>query len=188
MRKTLFAAVPVLLLAIVLGRPFAARGADEEKKLPPPASGKPAPPGGEPAASGGEKRPALNPLEEKFVSALTGATLAGRWRLVKDGKLGQEADERYSISSVQKLAGDLWLIGARIQYGGKDVTLPVPVRVNWAGDTPVISVTKAAIPGLGTYTARVLVYEGSYAGTWSASDHQGFLSGLLERPAEKRVP
>lgn len=50
MQKTLFAAVSVLLLAFALGRPFAARGADEEKKPspPPPASGKPAPPAANP--------------------------------------------------------------------------------------------------------------------------------------------
>jgi hypothetical protein len=106
---------------------------------------------------------------------------------VKDGKLGQESEDRYTIRSVSKLAGDVWLIGARIQYGGKDLTVPVPVKVLWAGDTPVITVTQAGIPGLGTYTARVLIYDGLYTGTWSGPGHGGFLSGAIVKEASKET-
>jgi hypothetical protein len=134
----------------------------------------------------GEKKdpPPLNELEKKFQESLHEATLAGKWRLVKDGKLGEEKEDRYTIQSAAKVGDDVWMIGARIQYGGKDVTLPVPVKVLWAGDTPVISITKAGIPGLGTYSARVLFYDGYYTGTWSASDHAGFLSGVIEKAAK----
>lgn len=127
---------------------------------------------------------ALNDLEKKFQETLHESTLVGKWRLVKDGKLGDEKEDRYTIQSVGKVGEDLWMVGARIQYGGKDVTLPVPVKVFWAGDTPVISITKAGIPGLGTYSARVLIYDGYYTGTWSASDHAGFLSGVIEKAAK----
>lgn len=127
---------------------------------------------------------ALTALEKKFQEALHDATLAGKWRLVKDGKLGEEAEDKYTIRSVAKVGEDLWMVGARIQYGGKDVTIPVPVKVFWAGDTPVISITNAGIPGLGTYSARVMVHDGYYTGTWSAPDHAGFLSGVIVKNAE----
>jgi hypothetical protein len=131
----------------------------------------------------------LNALEKQFQETMTNAVLAGKWRLVQDGKLGEEKTDRYTIRSVAKVGEDLWLIGARVEYGGKDVTVPVPVKVLWAGDTPVITITKAGLPGLGTFTARVLVYDGYYTGTWSGTGHGGFLSGVVERapaaPGEK---
>ena len=152
------------LLALALGR------TDDEKK--PPAEEKKA----EPAE---KAEPGLNPLEKKFVEDLSGATLKGRWCLVSGDKLGEEKEDRYTISSATKLGGDTWIISARVQYGTKDVTVPVPVKVLWAGDTPVISVTKLGIPGLGTYTARVMIYEGLYSGTWSGPGHGGLMSGAL---------
>lgn len=122
-------------------------------------------------------------LEQKFRETFTNATLVGRWRLSgKDGKLGEAREETYSVQSVTKASKDVWLFnGVRVKYGGKDVTLPVPIpmKVLWAGDTPVISVTNLAFPGLGTYTARVMVYRGIYTGAWFASDHGGSMSGQI---------
>jgi hypothetical protein len=120
-------------------------------------------------------------LEARFKETLAGCTFNGRWCLIKDGKLGQERSEKYTIEGATKSGGDVWLIYARIQYGDKDVKVPVPVQVKWAGDTPVITLDKVAIPGLGAYSARVLVYEGTYAGTWSADDHGGMLHGVIEK-------
>jgi hypothetical protein len=57
--------------------------------------------------------------------------------------------------------------------------------VKWAGDTPVISVTNVAFPGLGTYSARVVVYDGQYAGTWGGKDHGGQMFGKIVREDEK---
>jgi hypothetical protein len=37
------------------------------------------------------------------------------------------------------------------------------------------------IPALGTYTARVLLYEDQYAGTWSSKDHGGQVFGKIVR-------
>ncbi|SRR6266545_2538596 len=134
---------------------------------------------------GGKGEEKLSPLEKKFVETLSGATLSGRWRLVHDGKLGEEKEEKYTIGTVSKWGGDTWVINARIQFGDKDATVPVPVKVLWAGDTPVISITNAGLPGLGTYTARVLIYEGLYSGTWFGPGHGGFLSGKLEKAEGK---
>lgn len=122
-------------------------------------------------------------LEKKFRETLSNAVLSGRWRLVRDGKLGEEREEKYTLGSVNRLSGDLWIIQARVQYGKKDVTLPVPVNVKWAGDTPIISVTNVGLPGLGTYTARVMVYNELYTGTWFGPGYGGFLSGRVLRNA-----
>ena len=63
------------------------------------------------------------------------------------------------------------------------MTVPLPLTVKWAGDTPVITLTDLAIPGLGHLYRAVLIYRGQYAGTWSAGDHGGELWGHIEKPA-----
>jgi hypothetical protein len=60
-----------------------------------------------------------------------------------------------------------------------DLVAPIPVQVKWAGDTPVIIVDNIAIPGGGSYSARLLIYEKTYAGTWSGGDHRGLMNGLI---------
>ena len=124
-------------------------------------------------------QPNRKQLEDKFIKTLTKATFHGRWCLVENGKPGPAKQEKYTINGVSKLGPDLWLIHARIQYGKKDVNVPVPVYLKWAGDTPVISITNLPIPGIGTYSARVLIYNNTYAGTWSGSDHVGLLNGTI---------
>ncbi len=131
-----------------------------------------------------KKAPDRAELEKKLQETLTNVTLVGSWRLVKDGKLGEEHRERYTISSVTRL-GEIWLITARIQYGDRDVTVPVPVRIEWAGDTPIISVTDAGIPGVGTYTARVMIYRGLYSGTWFGKGYGGLMSGTITKNSDE---
>jgi hypothetical protein len=118
-------------------------------------------------------------LERQFAETMSGATLVGHFTTS-----GKEAEnpktERYALGKVSKLKDDLWQFETRIQYGDHDLKVPLAIDVLWAGDTPVISLTKLAIPGLGTFTARVLIYDDQYAGTWSAGDHGGQLFGKLE--------
>lgn len=129
-------------------------------------------------------QPSQDELEATFKATLTKATFTGRWCSIKDGKLSPEKDEKYTINGVTKLGGDVWLITARIQYGKTDIVAPIPVQVKWAGDTPVIIVDKFGLPGSGTYSARVLIYEKTYAGTWSGGDHGGLLNGLITNQKE----
>jgi hypothetical protein len=118
--------------------------------------------------------------EKQFQQMMSGVTLVGHsTRLDKDGIAPGE--ERYVIDKVSKVVGDTWVIQARIQYGSHDISVPVPVTIKWAGDTPVITLTDLSIPGLGTYTARVLLYRDQYAGTWSAKDHGGQMFGKIVR-------
>src|SRR5262245_60241932 len=131
-------------------------------------------------------QPQLSPeeLEAKFNDTLTTATLSGRWCGIKDGKLTPEKDDKYTILSVSKLGGEAWIIQARIQYGTKDIVAPIPVQVKWAGDTPVITLDNIGIPGSAAYSARVLVYNDTYAGTWSGGDHAGLLNGIITHEKE----
>lgn len=118
-------------------------------------------------------------LEQEFQDLLSGAELVGSFT-ASDAPADQPLQQdRYSIQKVSRLAGDLWRFDVRIRYGKRDVTVPVPLRVEWAGDTPVITLTDLSLPGLGTFTARVLFYRGEYAGTWSGGDHGGHMFGRV---------
>ena len=121
----------------------------------------------------------MNDLERQFEKDMSGATLVGRFSV--DGKEDQlPKEDRYTIVKVTKMGEDLWLFSARM--GNSKLPIPIPVPVKWAGDTPVISVTKLSIPRGGTYTARVVIYGDRYAGTWDAGDHGGQMWGRIERP------
>ncbi|MCC6392363.1 MAG: hypothetical protein IT167_17320 [Bryobacterales bacterium] len=115
-------------------------------------------------------------LEREFSQMLTGAVLSGKFQTGD-----RISEDHYTISKASKLSGDTWLIHSRIQYGTHDVTIPIPVTVKWAGDTPVITLTGTTIPGLGTFTARVLFYRGHYAGYWDNKGHGGQMWGVVRR-------
>jgi hypothetical protein len=135
-------------------------------------------------AAPGKPKPTQEELEAKFKATLTKATLSGRWCGIKDGKLTPEKEDKYTVVSVTKLGGETWIINARIQYGDKDFVAPIPVQVKWAGDTPVITLDNVGIPGGNSYSARVVIYNKTYAGTWSGGDHAGLLNGLITNEKE----
>ncbi len=126
-------------------------------------------------------------LEQQFIKTLSGATLSGHWQMVafetdsQNPTLQPPRSEQYSITEVTKLQDDHWVLKARIQYAEKDVTLPVMVRVLWAGDTPVITVDQLVLPFLGTYSARVMIYRDFYSGTWFGDCYGGVMSGQITR-------
>lgn len=132
-----------------------------------------------------EKAPPLNDLEKQFADTLTGAVLEGSWQMASgeglEGRapLSEARTDRYEISQVQKVKDDQWLIGARVQYGDKDVVLPVPVRVVWAEDVPIITVDETFLPGLGRYAARVMIHRGYYSGIWHGTNYGGVMSGRV---------
>jgi len=122
---------------------------------------------------------AQDELDRKFEEMMKGVTLVGRSTRLSDDKVVGE--EKYVIEGISKMAGDTWLFRARLQYGGRDIPVPLPVTIKWAGDTPVITVTDLSIPGMGTYTARVLLYRDQYAGTWSGKKGGGQIFGRIIR-------
>jgi len=122
-------------------------------------------------------------LEESFAKLLSGVTLVGHFTANDLPADTPTKEERYTIAKVSKLAGDTWLFQTRIQYGDHDVSLPLPLTVKWAGDTPMVTLDNVGVPGLGTFTARVLFHDSKYAGTWSGGTHGGHLFGRIEKPA-----
>lgn len=119
--------------------------------------------------------------DEAFKKLVTNVRLVGNFTL--DGKEpGEFQREEYVITGAMKLGnGDYWALTSRIKYGDVDLTVPVPVQVKWAGNTPVITVDSVKIPGLGTFSARVLLDGARYAGTWSHDEKGGHLYGVIER-------
>ena len=155
------------------------------------------PPAGPPASQPARRDSRTAPSkarEREFQRALSNTTLEGVWQMTgPDGLAGkaplsEPRPDKYTIDRVSKASGDYWVISARIQYADKDVTIPVTVRVVWAGDTPVITVDDMAFPGLGTYSARVLIHKGFYSGTWFGKNYGGVLSGRIVKQEAAKKP
>lgn len=110
---------------------------------------------------------------------LTGATFTGAFTV--DG-----ADDRvpkaesYTITSCEPLAEEnRYRMKVKIRYGEVDGEFPMDLDILWAGQTPVITLDSLAIPGLGTFSSRVLIHSGRYAGTWQHGDKGGNLFGKI---------
>ena len=116
-------------------------------------------------------------LDRKFIAMMNGVTMVGRSTSLSNDRVSGE--EQYIIEKVSKLQGDTWLFQARFKYGQHDIPIPMPVQIKWAGDTPVICVTDFAVPNMGTYSARIVLHNGQYAGTWNGKDHGGQMFGKL---------
>jgi len=91
--------------------------------------------------------------------------------------------DSYSIKSVTRTEGKLWTFAASIEYGKRSIPIAMKLPVEWAGNTPVVTITKKKFPLLGTYTARVLFYEDQYVGLWSGATHGGQMFGRIVRDA-----
>jgi hypothetical protein len=128
--------------------------------------------------------PTQEELIKKLATDLTGVKLVGSFTVTGKESMTPK-EEEYTITSAMKLdEPDLWLLKARIKYGKTDATVPIPLQIKWAGDTPVITLTDLAVPGLGTFTSRVLFYGDQYAGTWSHGEVGGHLYGKVVPKAE----
>jgi hypothetical protein len=169
-RCSILSAALALLIAVAAQ---AQEKKPEEKKVEPPKSAEKTPDKTDRAA-----------LEKKFEETMSGSVLVGAFSVTgKDN--GPPKTDRYTIVKVSKLQGDTWLFLARIEYGNKDITLPMPLEVKWAGDTPVITLTDLTLPKMGTFTSRVMVYRDQYAGTWQHDAVGGHMWGKIERAQEK---
>lgn len=119
---------------------------------------------------------------EAFEEMLKGVKLTGRFSIIGRDEGRASNEEEYYISRVTKSAeGDFWVFNARIKYGANDYTIPLPIEVKWAGDTPVVTMTDFTILGQGPFSARVVFFEGKYAGTWSHGEVTGHLIGTFEK-------
>lgn len=121
-------------------------------------------------------------LEERFQKLLTNAELTGSFSIV--GKDKAPTKEKYEIVKTSKLDDTHWLFVAK--WGKADVAIPLRLQVKWAGDTPIITLTDFTIPGIGTFTARVLFYGDRYAGTWQHDDVGGHLWGEIRPKSDAK--
>ncbi len=121
----------------------------------------------------------LTDLERDFAERMRNVVLVGHFTM--EGEERRDGlPERYEITEVTKLDGDRWRFNARVKYGSVDATLPMVLPVVWAGDTPMISITDFAIPGLGEeFGARVVFYDERYAGTWDHGEYGGLMYGTI---------
>ncbi len=117
-------------------------------------------------------------LHEKFSRELSGSKLQGSFT-VTGREQGTLTAEEYHIGEVKKDDGDFWTFQARIKYAENDYTVPLRLQVLWAGDTPVITLTDSKILGQGPFSARVIIYDNKYAGTWSHGPVGGHLFGSI---------
>lgn len=114
----------------------------------------------------------MNELEKAFAASLSGAELVG-FSMQDNKDQGKVTPDRYMIEEAVKLDATHWRIKAGIPVGQVVLVFPLVLEVQWAGDTPVITLTDFAIGPLGTFTARVVFYRGRYAGTWSHGAKDG---------------
>lgn len=122
----------------------------------------------------------MNDEEKAFAEMLTGVDLVGSFTV--DGQPGTPKQDRYSITKAAKVKGNTWMIHARIKYGEVDITVPVPVKIDWAGKTPVLSVADLKIPGLGSEFGSSILFQGQrYAGTWEHGKVGGHMWGHIEK-------
>ena len=126
-------------------------------------------------------------LEKRFEQTMSGASMVGYFTI--NGQKDAPKEDSYVISKAVKGTGDLWTLTARIGEKG-NIELPITLPVKWAGDTAVIMVTDLGLPGVGTYSARVVIYKDQYSGIWSAANHGGFMWGRLvhERAGATTAP
>ena len=115
---------------------------------------------------------------------LTNVKLTGKFTIV--GKDDEKAiEETYTIVSAEKAEEkNFWLITAKMKSGDEERTYPMALPIDWAGDTPVISLTDFTIPLLGTFDCRVVFHDGKYAGTWRHGEVSGHLFGSISKVEE----
>src|SRR5262245_38725765 len=118
--------------------------------------------------------------ERQFAERLKGVALVGRF--TDAGREDRQGSpERYEISSVEKVGENERRFNAHVKFGTVDVPLVIVLPVEWAGDTPMITMTDVTIPSMGTFTVRLLFYGDRYGGTWQHGDVGGHMFGRIEK-------
>jgi hypothetical protein len=120
-----------------------------------------------------------------FATKMNGARLIGKFSVwTPQGEQVPAQDDSYNVSELTRGDGDTWVFRYTMSYGGGNkLTVPIPVTVLWAGDTPVLTMTDQAVQGLGVFSVRVLIYGDRYAGTWQSPMAGGHMWGRVETGA-----
>lgn len=126
---------------------------------------------------------ATDDRESKLAQYLSGSIFAGQFTVDGKPSLSPKAEE-YTIAKCEKLdAPDLYRLTARIKYGQVDSEVPMDIKILWSGNTPVITLDSLWIPGMGTFSARVLIHSNRYAGTWQHDAVGGHMFGMIRKAA-----
>jgi hypothetical protein len=132
-----------------------------------------------PAAPASQPKKTQAELEADLAKLLSGATLEGSFTMTGTGQNGGRlSPDKYTLGEVRKLTGNMWLFNA--QFQGAMVPLP-PITIEWASDTPVIVIDNFTIPGMGTFSARVMFFAEHYAGYWKHDERGGSMFGVIRR-------
>ncbi|RPI83509.1 MAG: hypothetical protein EHM42_08345 [Planctomycetaceae bacterium] len=141
----------------------------------------------EPAAPASSPDPVSSPdqaeLERRFTEKLSGCVFAGSYSVTAGADEKAAVMEKYTIAKVAKVKDEQWQFTAKWQIGKNEFPIVIPLTVKWAGDTPVITLDNLTIPGLGTFSSRVLIHGDWYAGTWLHGKVGGHLWGRVEKLA-----
>ncbi len=123
----------------------------------------------------------LTDREKRFTAMLSNVTLVGAY--TQEDNSDRAEKERYTIYRVSKIPGrdSLWRFDVRMEFGTVNLRLPLALPVQWVGRTPVIVLDDYGIPGLGSFSARVLFDGTRYAGTWQHGKVGGHLFGIIEK-------
>jgi len=120
----------------------------------------------------------LTEVERQFSERMRNVTMVGTFTV--DGRERREPrPDRYDIARVDKVGDNLWRFNAKIE--GRSFVAPIVVPMQFNGDTPVIMMTDTSLPGVGSFTVRVLFYGDRYAGTWQHGAVGGHMSGIIEK-------
>lgn len=138
-----------------------------------------------------ELAPAKIPLktreqaEKEFEEQLSGATLVGFF--TTDGQDGDKLlkPDRYRLGQVRKMPGKGKEEQYLFSYELKGTPIPLLLTVKWAGTTPVIVLDELTIPGMGTFSSRVMFHGDRYAGTWQHGSVGGLMFGKVEKAEAK---
>lgn len=125
----------------------------------------------------------MSPAEQAFQQTMTDVVLEGFFTVGEGTELHPD---RYEITSVTKVKDGVWRFVARVQYNKKDFPVTLNVPVYFAGDTPVISLTRQPVPGTpGLFDTRLVIYKDGYAGTWGGGATGGKMFGNIVKNVPK---
>jgi hypothetical protein len=127
----------------------------------------------------------MNAVEKEFQQSMNNVIMVGHFTVGDSTTLH---DDRYVIESVTKVKDGLWKFAARVQYNKRDIAVSLNVPVYFAGDTPVISLTRQAVQGMGMYDTRLVIYKGGYAGTWGGGTTGGKMFGNIIKNDASAAP
>jgi hypothetical protein len=120
--------------------------------------------------------PELTAPEKQFQEMMNNVTMTGYFTV---GDTPDTHPDRYIVERVTKVKDDVWNFEARVQYNKKDFKATIPVPVKWAGDTAVLMLSNYSIRGQGVFSARILIHNGMYSGTWGSQAHGGKMFGNI---------